>query len=95
MTGLASLPKRSFSNSSRSAAALTLPARSALKDFADSSPADLSRRASANAAFISCIYFGVATSVIGVGLLSTFSGWKDVNTSHLMEAFRDTAPERG
>jgi len=29
---------------------------------------------------------------VGVGLLSTFAGWKDVNTSHLMEAFCDTAP---
>ena len=30
----------------------------------------------------------------GVGLLSTFSGWKHVNTTHLMEAFCDTAPSR-
>ena len=37
---------------------------------------------------------GDGTVNVGVGLLSTFSGWKDVNTSHLMEAFCDTAPER-
>ena len=30
---------------------------------------------------------------VGVGLLSTFSHWKDVNTSHLMEAFVHHAPE--
>jgi menaquinone-9 beta-reductase len=29
---------------------------------------------------------------VGVGLLSTFAGWKEVNTSHLMEAFCETAP---
>ena len=29
---------------------------------------------------------------VGVGLLSTFRGWKDVNTSHLMEAFTHHAP---
>ena len=27
---------------------------------------------------------GDGTVNVGVGLLSTFSGWKDVNTSHLM-----------
>ena len=37
---------------------------------------------------------GDGTVNVGVGLLSTFSGWKDVNTSHLMEAFCDTAPAR-
>ncbi|MFM7225542.1 MAG: geranylgeranyl reductase family protein [Actinomycetota bacterium] len=31
---------------------------------------------------------------VGVGLLSTFSGWKSVNTSRLMEAFCETAPAR-
>jgi geranylgeranyl reductase family protein len=30
---------------------------------------------------------------VGVGLLSTFNQWKDVNTTHLMEAFVATAPE--
>ncbi len=30
---------------------------------------------------------------VGVGLLSTFRGWKDVNTSRLMEAFTHHAPE--
>ena len=35
---------------------------------------------------------GDGTINVGVGLLSTFSGWKDINTSHLMEAFVDTAP---
>jgi menaquinone-9 beta-reductase len=30
---------------------------------------------------------------VGVGLLSTFSHWKDINTTHLMEAFVDHAPE--
>jgi geranylgeranyl reductase family protein len=29
---------------------------------------------------------------VGVGLLSTFNHWKSVNTTHLMEAFVDTAP---
>jgi menaquinone-9 beta-reductase len=29
---------------------------------------------------------------VGIGLLSTFSRWKDVNTSRLMEAFVDYAP---
>lgn len=29
---------------------------------------------------------------VGVGLLSTFNHWKDVNTSHLMDAFADQAP---
>jgi geranylgeranyl reductase family protein len=31
---------------------------------------------------------------VGVGLLSTFQGWKSVNTSKLMDAFVATAPER-
>jgi flavin-dependent dehydrogenase len=35
---------------------------------------------------------GDGTVNVGVGLLSTFAGWKNVNTSHLMEAFCDTAP---
>jgi geranylgeranyl reductase family protein len=30
---------------------------------------------------------------VGVGLLSTFSHWKSVNTSHLMDAFVDWAPK--
>lgn len=29
---------------------------------------------------------------VGVGLLSTFSGWKDINTSRLMDTFVDVAP---
>ncbi len=29
---------------------------------------------------------------VGVGLLSTFNQWKDVNTSHLMDAFAEHAP---
>jgi len=37
---------------------------------------------------------GDGTVNVGVGLLSTFAGWKDVNTSHLMEAFCETAPAR-
>jgi menaquinone-9 beta-reductase len=36
---------------------------------------------------------GDGTINVGVGLLSTFSGWKDVNTSHLMDAFCATAPD--
>jgi geranylgeranyl reductase family protein len=31
---------------------------------------------------------------VGVGLLSTFSGWKDINTSRLMDEFVATAPAR-
>ena len=37
---------------------------------------------------------GDGTINVGVGLLSTFAGWKDVNTSRLFEAFCDTAPAR-
>ena len=37
---------------------------------------------------------GDGTINVGVGLLSTFRGWKDINTSHLMEAFCATAPDR-
>jgi geranylgeranyl reductase family protein len=37
---------------------------------------------------------GDGTVNVGVGLLSTFAGWKDVNTSHLMDAFCEMAPER-
>jgi len=37
---------------------------------------------------------GDGTVNVGVGLLSTFQGWKHVNTSHLMEAFCETAPAR-
>ena len=37
---------------------------------------------------------GDGTVNVGVGLLSTFTGWKDVNTTHLMEAFCETAPAR-
>jgi len=33
--------------------------------------APIERRGEVTAAFISCVYFGVATSAIGVGLLST------------------------
>jgi menaquinone-9 beta-reductase len=36
---------------------------------------------------------GDGTVNVGVGLLSTFAGWKNVNTSRLMEAFSETAPE--
>jgi len=36
---------------------------------------------------------GDGTVNVGVGLLSTFAGWKDVNTSHLMDAFCATAPD--
>jgi menaquinone-9 beta-reductase len=35
---------------------------------------------------------GDGTVNVGVGLLDTFSGFKDVNTSRLMEAFCETAP---
>jgi geranylgeranyl reductase family protein len=31
---------------------------------------------------------------VGIGLLSTFNQWKAVNTSHLMDAFVDYAPDR-
>lgn len=37
---------------------------------------------------------GDGTINVGVGLLSTFAGWKSINTSHLMSAFEATAPER-
>src|SRR5689334_19359919 len=37
---------------------------------------------------------GDGTVNVGVGLLSTFKGWKSVNTTHLMDAFCETAPER-
>jgi flavin-dependent dehydrogenase len=36
---------------------------------------------------------GDGTVNVGVGLLDTFRGWKDINTSHLMDAFCATAPE--
>jgi menaquinone-9 beta-reductase len=35
---------------------------------------------------------GDGTINVGVGLLSTFAGWKNINTSHLMDAFCQTAP---
>ncbi len=35
---------------------------------------------------------GDGTVNVGVGLLSTFAGWKSVNTSRLMDAFVATAP---
>ncbi len=31
---------------------------------------------------------------VGVGLLSTFNQWKSINTSHLMDAFVEMAPDR-
>jgi menaquinone-9 beta-reductase len=37
---------------------------------------------------------GDGTVNVGVGLLSTFAGWKSINTSHLMDAFVATAPAR-
>jgi flavin-dependent dehydrogenase len=37
---------------------------------------------------------GDGTVNVGVGLLSTFQGWKSVNTSRLMDAFVATAPQR-
>jgi geranylgeranyl reductase family protein len=37
---------------------------------------------------------GDGTVNVGVGLLSTFQGWKSVNTSRLMDAFVATAPAR-
>jgi geranylgeranyl reductase family protein len=37
---------------------------------------------------------GDGTVNVGVGLLSTFTGWKSVNTSHLMDAFVAMAPPR-
>ena len=37
---------------------------------------------------------GDGTVNVGVGLLSTFAGWKSVNTSTLMDAFVATAPPR-
>jgi geranylgeranyl reductase family protein len=37
---------------------------------------------------------GDGTINVGCGLLSTFRGWKDINTTKLMDAFTHTAPER-
>jgi geranylgeranyl reductase family protein len=37
---------------------------------------------------------GDGTINVGCGLLSTFSGWKDINTTKLMDAFSATAPQR-
>ncbi len=37
---------------------------------------------------------GDGTINVGCGLLSTFKGWKDINTSQLMDAFSATAPAR-
>ncbi|HEX6420375.1 MAG TPA: hypothetical protein VFZ77_17880, partial [Acidimicrobiales bacterium] len=37
---------------------------------------------------------GDGTINVGIGLLSTFKGYKDVNTSHLMTEWAATAPER-
>src|SRR5207237_9214687 len=37
---------------------------------------------------------GDGTVNVGVGLLSTFSGWKSINTSVLMDDFVETAPAR-
>jgi flavin-dependent dehydrogenase len=37
---------------------------------------------------------GDGTVNVGIGLLSTFRDWKSVNTSHLMEEWAATAPER-
>jgi menaquinone-9 beta-reductase len=37
---------------------------------------------------------GDGTVNVGIGLLSTFRDWKSVNTSHLMEEFVATVPER-
>jgi flavin-dependent dehydrogenase len=37
---------------------------------------------------------GDGTVNVGVGLLSTFAGWKDVNTTTLLDAFVQTAPAR-
>src|SRR3954447_26900562 len=37
---------------------------------------------------------GDGTVNVGCGLLSTFRGWKDVNTTHLMDAFVAMAPSR-
>lgn len=37
---------------------------------------------------------GDGTINVGCGLLSTFKGWKDINTTKLMAAFSETAPKR-
>jgi flavin-dependent dehydrogenase len=37
---------------------------------------------------------GDGTINVGIGLLSTFKGYKDVNTTHLMHEWAATAPER-
>jgi geranylgeranyl reductase family protein len=37
---------------------------------------------------------GDGTINVGIGLLSTFKGYKDVNTTHLMQEWAATAPER-
>jgi hypothetical protein len=42
--------------------------------------APIERRGEVTAAFISCVYFGVATSAIGVGLLSTASSLRTAVT---------------
>jgi geranylgeranyl reductase family protein len=36
---------------------------------------------------------GDGTINVGIGLLSTYKGWRDVNTSHLMREWAATAPE--
>ncbi len=36
---------------------------------------------------------GDGTINVGIGLLSTFTGWRDVNTTHLMTEFAATLPE--
>ncbi|MCI3949338.1 MAG: geranylgeranyl reductase family protein [Acidimicrobiales bacterium] len=37
---------------------------------------------------------GDGTVNVGIGLLSTFKGWREVNTSHLMDEWAATAPAR-
>src|SRR5689334_14040607 len=37
---------------------------------------------------------GDGTVNVGLGLLSTFKGWKNINSTHLMDAFCATAPAR-
>src|SRR3546814_13034796 len=36
---------------------------------------------------------GDGTINVGIGLLSTFRGWREINTTHLMHEWAATAPE--